>query len=119
MRPGGSERRPGFWTFFGAVLAALIAHDLLRLAVAAGGLSLALGLFQDKPPVGTTPGHLPARPDAVRASPAAPAALPYLQGPVSALRDGDPQACINGRVADRLENGWRQHHDQRCDQATP
>lgn len=33
---------------------------------------------------------------------------PSLPGAIVARRDGDPAACINGTVALRDENGWRQ-----------
>ena len=48
---------PGFWTFFFAVVAALLAHDLIRLGVAAVGLSVAFGALTSKPFTGTMPGH--------------------------------------------------------------
>ena len=51
---------PGFWTFFFAVVAALLAHDLIRLGVAAVGLSVAFGALTSNPFTGTSPGHLPA-----------------------------------------------------------
>lgn len=71
-----------------------------------------------------TPGYLPARPGQIEQRPyrdASPrrADLPYLNGPIAAGKYGDDKACINGRVAERLQNGWRQQYDQRCEQAAP
>ena len=34
--------------------------------------------------------------------------VPELPGPISAMRDRDERACINGTVADRKPNGWEQ-----------
>lgn len=110
---------PGFWTFFFAVLMALIAHDLIRLAAVAVTAREAVKELERHIGPATTPGHLPARPGRVeRAAPVKPQ-VPYLNGPIAATKYGDDKACINGRVAHRLDNGWRQDYDSRCEQAAP
>lgn len=46
-----------------------------------------------------------------------------LPGPISAIRDRDAQACINGTIAERRPNGWEQSLENdapvRCTAVSP
>lgn len=55
----------------------------------------------------TAPGAVVADSPA-QAAPPAQADVPALPGPISAMRDGDARACINGGIAERRPNGWEQ-----------
>lgn len=75
------------------------------------------------------PSPEPAVPDAATAvsqgGPAAAAGVagPDLPGPMTAMRDSAPEACINGTVAERRPNGWEQALEAdrplRCNATSP
>ncbi len=111
------DETPGFWTFFLAFLMALLVHDALRLGFAALGVRLALGALSEA--VQTTPGHLPARRTGARSSVPAAVQDPAWPGPITAHAEGVSRACIDGRVADRLNNGWDQKYDEPCRATSP
>lgn len=94
---------PGFWTFFFAVLAALLVHDLIRVVIVSLGLSVAFAGF------GYPVKQTSVAPQAVQAAP-----LPAWPNAQDAIHAGASRACINGMVADRINGGWQQHPDQRC-----
>jgi hypothetical protein len=98
----------GFWTIVFVVFLALVAHDFLRLAVVAMIARMVVEVLQEE---------CRSMLSAVfrRNTPVpAPVELPVWPGPLTAYRQGSSRACIDGRVANRLENGWSQQHDQRC-----
>lgn len=111
------EPRSIFWPTFWAMLAALVVFNLLKWGLA---LALAAGLVASwnagSASRTTTPGHLQARPDAVVAKPAEPERWP---GPSQAMKQSMSRACINGTVADRVDNGWRQLPRTSCVATTP
>ena len=108
------------WSFvwpvaIGVMLGVLLA-DLVRLVV--GGLlaGALLSAWSDdvNEKLGTTPGHLPARPGVVVAEPTRPTRptanqVPIYDGPSTAIRKGDIRACVGGYGAYREESGWTQH----------
>ncbi|MEZ0470073.1 hypothetical protein [Luteimonas salinilitoris] len=101
-----------FWSMVLAVLLALIAHDLLRLAVGAivarqamEEITRQIDVMSDSAP-------------AVRQRPAS-AELPRYPGPISAKASGAEVACINGVQVRRVANGWDQGKRERCQAYSP
>lgn len=108
-----------------AVMIGVLAADLVRLGVAAFMVRSALSGLQQDARKAVTPGHLPARPNAVVSPPqSAPinygpdAFSPDLPGPSKAIRENLSRACIGGTIAIRKDNGWSQQtsngRPQRC-----
>lgn len=98
-----------FLRIFFAVLLALIVHNLLQLMVAsilarsaAEDLRRSLEQVQQSAPVVQDTG--PAVRDSYDVSPQ----LPSMPGPIRAKSQGLSQACVNGRVTQRLPTGWQQ-----------
>lgn len=95
-----------------AVMLGVLAADLVRLSVAAMMAKTAIEQLQAE--LGqTTPGHLPARPNAIaQAEPSvryeSDAPLAQLPGLLEANRLGLDRACIGGTVSVRESNGWSQ-----------
>lgn len=98
-----------------AVMLGILAADVIKLMLGAMMAKAALAELSESLEAQTTPGHLPARPDAV--GPAreeayqyeAPESLPPdLPGLLKANRDGFDRACIGGTVSYRESNGWSQ-----------
>ncbi|NZA27954.1 hypothetical protein H0E84_16360 [Luteimonas sp. SJ-92] len=104
-----------FWSMVLAVLLALIAHDLIRLAVGAYMARRAVAEFNRQ--VQSTPTR-PA-PGSASSAQSAPAELPRYPGPVSARASGADVACINGTQARRVANGWEQEPRKRCQAYSP
>lgn len=95
-----------------AVMLGVLAADLVRLSVAAMMAKAAVEQLQAELRQ-TTPGHLPARPNAVedqtpRVRYESGASIPQLPGLLEANRQGLDRACIGGTVSLRESNGWSQ-----------
>ena len=107
-----------------AVMLGVLAADLVRVAVAAMFVRAAVEQLDDELKKQTTPGHLPARPNAVQSDPEPEAKYlpgafdPRLPGLLEAKRQGLDRACIGGTVSVRETNGWSQElsggSPQRC-----
>ena len=98
-----------------AVMLGILAADVVRLMVGAMIAKAAISELNESLEAQTTPGHLPARPEAV--GPAREEAYQYeepersspdLPGLLKANRDGVDRACIGGTVSYREANGWSQ-----------
>lgn len=109
MSRWGNDHEPvGFWTILFAVAGGVLLADLVKVLLAAILAHAALSALSDTLSArATTPGHLPARPDAVDLGPLGNAPL-ELPGPVAAKAGAISRACINGHVADRSGSGWTQ-----------
>lgn len=107
-----------------AVMLGVLAADLVRLSVAAMIAKSAIEQLNEDLKKQTTPGHLPARPNAIQSDPEPavkymPGAFdPRLPGLLEAKRQGLNRACIGGTISVRELNGWSQEleggHPQKC-----
>ncbi|WP_149193473.1 hypothetical protein [Luteimonas suaedae] len=106
-----------FWSMVLAVLLALIAHDLLRLAVGAymarGAVAEFTRQVQSMPQPSSSPPASASRQRSVSVE------LPRYPGPISAKASGAEIACINGAQARRVANGWDQDTRKRCQAYSP
>ena len=107
-----------------AVMLGVLAADVVRLAVVAMAAKSALEQINDDLKKQTTPGHLPARPNATQSDPEPemkymPGAFdPRLPGLLEANRQDLDRACIGGTISVRESNGWSQElsggYPQKC-----
>ena len=107
-----------------AVMLGVLAADAVRLALAAMFVKSAVEQINDQLKKQTTPGHLPARPNATQAEPELeveylPGAFdPQLPGLLEANRKRLDRACIGGTISVRESNGWSQElsgsYPQKC-----
>lgn len=98
-----------FLRIFFAVLLALIAYGLLQLMVAslmarAAAEDLRRSLEQVQQPAAVVQNTVPAPRSYEYSAPQ----LPSMPGPIRAKAQGLLQACVNGRVTQRLPTGWQQ-----------
>lgn len=107
-----------------AVMLGVLAADLVRLSIVAMIAKSAVEQLNDELKKQTTPGHLPARPNATQSDPEPgvkymPGAfVPRLPGLLEANRQGLDRACIGGTISVRESNGWSQElsggYPQKC-----
>lgn len=112
MSRWGTDHDPvGFWTILFAVAGGVLLADLVKVLLAAVLAHAALSAISNSlKSTGTTPGHLPARPNLI-ISPrqAAPQRdVEELYGPKQAKARAVSRACIAGFAANRDGNGWTQ-----------
>lgn len=102
-----------FWRIVGAVFLALVLYGLLEAVVTSivvrratsemeGELQRMEAQFQ-RSILSSVDTSMPQRRQSSQEL-----ALPGYFGPIEARRSGMTQACINGRVSDRLPSGWSQ-----------
>lgn len=115
MSRWGTDHDPvGFWTILFAVCGGVLLADLVRLAFAALAAGALLASFSKGANAGTTPGHLPARPDLIVPSPppqqtrSSAGYVEPLYGPREAKARAVSRACIAGHAANREGGGWSQ-----------
>lgn len=106
-----------FWSMVLAVLLALIAHDLLRLAAGAYMARRAVDELTRQVQSIPKPSPPPSSPASRQQSAAV--ELPRYPGPISAKASGAEVACINGAQARRVANGWDQDTRKRCQAYSP